>query len=252
MKTRVGLICLTAGGFLGHRCIEAQVLIQGGSTYAQDFNSPSLAQSGTSSALPQGWHTYNQAGSTYTADDGAKTASGIYSYGSSEATDRALGMIGNSANNLIIGAQFRNSGAAPITGLSISYNGEQWLNKDDNTDKLVFQYSLDASSLTSGNWTEVSSLDFASPVSATKGALNGDLDANRLLLTGSITGLHLNSDATLWVRWLNINMGAKKEDGLAVDNFAVTAIPEPGAYGLIGVIGLLGWSWYDQRARKRT
>ena len=46
-----------------------------------------------------------------------------------------------------------------------------------------FQYSLNATSLTTGNWIDVNALDFTAPVTtAVTGALDGNLGANRTIV----------------------------------------------------------------------
>ena len=58
-------------------------------------------------------------------------------------------------------------------------------------DRLDFQYSTDATAVTSGTWTDVNALDFASPNTAAVGATDGNAAANRTALTGTINGLTL-------------------------------------------------------------
>ena len=56
-------------------------------------------------------------------------------------------------------------------------------------DRLDFQLSTDATSLTTGTWVDYDSLDFNSPnINATAGALNGNSAGNQAPLSFSITG----------------------------------------------------------------
>ena len=49
-----------------------------------------------------------------------------------------------------------------ITSLDVAYTGEQWrLGTAGRPDRLDFQYSLDATSLTTGTWTDVDALDYS-------------------------------------------------------------------------------------------
>jgi len=67
--------------------------------YSQDFDS--LASSGTTAtALPAGWafsETGNNANTSYGIDNGGSNSGNTYSYGSTGATERALGSIQSSS-----------------------------------------------------------------------------------------------------------------------------------------------------------
>ena len=60
-----------------------------------------------------------------------------------------------------------------IAWITVQYTGEQWRlgAADANIDRLDFQYSTDATSLTSGTYVNVDQLDFVSPNNTTVGAL---------------------------------------------------------------------------------
>ena len=69
---------------------------------------------------------------------------------------------------MTIGAAFTNTNASAITSLTISYTGEQWrlgtaARTGTLTDQLDFAFSLDATSLSTGSWNDVNSLDFITP-----------------------------------------------------------------------------------------
>jgi len=195
--------------------------------FTQNFDG--LANSGTSSTLPLGW-AFNETGSnantTYTADDGTANGGNTFSFGTTSATDRALGML--RSGNLIstIGASFINNSGTVISSLQISYTGEMWRLGTSNTsaDRLDFQYSTNAISLTIGTWVDVDQLDFTSPItSGTVGKLNGNSTANRTLISYEITGLTINPGETFYIRWNDFDV-ISADDGLAVDDFSITAI----------------------------
>src|SRR5207253_8456303 len=90
-------------------------------------------------------------------------------------------------------------------------------------DRLDFQYSTNATSLTTGLWTDVDSLDFSSPITAgSVGLLNGNLAANRTSISSSVPSLAISNGATFWIRWNDLNASGA-DDGLAVDDFSLTA-----------------------------
>ncbi len=203
-----------------------------GATYTQDFDT--LASSSTSSSVPTGWDFYesgSNANTTYTAGNGGGTAGDTYSFGVTSSTDRAFG--GLQSSNLIpmIGAQFTNNTGSTITGLEITYTGEMWRAGVTNrgaADRLDFQYSTDAGSLSTGSWIDVDVLDFNSPVvNTTAGALDGNALANRAAISHTITGLNIPNGASFWIRWTDFNI-ASSDDGLAIDDFSLTPITGAG------------------------
>ena len=101
------------------------------------------------------------------------------------------------------------------------------------TDQLVFQYSLNATSIDSiaATWINVASLAFTSPNASTAGALNGNAVANRTALTGTLSGLTILNGSTFAIRWTDMD-NSGSDDGLAVDDLRVAAstiaaVPEP-------------------------
>jgi multicopper oxidase len=222
-------------------------------TYTQDFNS--LASSGTSSSLPSGWalsESGTGANTTYTANNGSLSTANTYSYGSTGNGDRAFGGLrgtGGSALVPTIGSAFTNTTGGTITSLAVSYTGEQWRlgASGQGPDRLDFQYSTNATSLTTGTWTDVNSLDFNSPVtSGTVGALNGNSAANRTAVSGTITGLSIAPGVTYRIRWTDFDRGgsAIADDGLAVDGLSITpAIASPTFATTVSVWNWLTSSW---------
>lgn len=184
------------------------------------------AGSTTNAAFPVGW-TINETGGgardneQYAVDTGSGNTGDTYSYGAAASTDRALGGLQSGTLIPMIGSSFLNDTGATLTSLAISYFGEQWrVGTVNRTDRLDFQYSLDATSLTDGTWTDVDTLDFTSTASATAGALNGN--TNRTAISGTISSLSIANGATIWFRWVDFN-ATGADDGLAIDDFSVTA-----------------------------
>jgi uncharacterized repeat protein (TIGR01451 family) len=199
-------------------------LITIGAAYTQNFNA--LAGTGTSGAVPEGWafsESGTNANTTYTAGNGTATSGDTYSFGASGDSDRAFGGLQSGSLIPTIGASFTNNTGSSITSLAISYTGEQWrLGATGRTDRLDFQISSDATSLTTGTWTDVDALDFTSPVSiGTAGALDGNAAANRTTIGSVINGLQIADGATFWIRWTDLN-ASSSDDGLAVDDFSLT------------------------------
>ena len=194
--------------------------------YTQNFNG--LAGTGTTgTALPSGW-AFSESGTganaSYGVNNGGSSTANTYSYGTA-AGERAFGVLrGNGAStfNSFIGAAFTNTTGSTITSLAISYTGEQWRKAGNGADTLQFEYSTNATSLTTGTWTGVSQLDFTSPVT-TAGATNldGNAAANRTAISYTITGLSITNGATYRIRWSEPTR-ATAHDGLAVDDLTIT------------------------------
>src|ERR1051325_2425570 len=163
-----------------------------GVAYTQDFNT--LANTGTSSTVPTGWafsETGTAANTTYTAGTGSGNAGDTYSFGAASNTERAFGGLQSGALIPTIGACFTNNTGGSVTSLVISYTGEQWrLGTAGRADRIDFQYSTNATSLTTGTWIDVDSLDFSSPVTTGPlGALDGNSSANRTNISFTIPNL---------------------------------------------------------------
>lgn len=191
-------------------------------SYSQDFDT--LASSGTSNLLPQDWvlsEIGTNANGNYTAGTGSSNTGDTYSFGATESSERALGGLQSGSLTPSFGSSFTNNTDSPITSLTITFTGEQWrLGATGRSDRLDFQYSLDATSLASGSWVDVDGLDFSSVVTTgTTGALDGN--ANSTLVTTTITGLNIPIGATFWFRWQDFNASGA-DDGLAIDNFSLT------------------------------
>ncbi len=201
----------------------SQISLINTSAYTQDFNT--LASSGTSSTMPSGWifsESGTNANTTYTAGTGAGNGGDTYSFGTL-ATDRAIG--GLRSGNLIplFGAGFTNNTGSRITALTIAFTGEQWrLGTTGRTDRVDFQYSLNATSLTTGAWSEQNQLDFSSPITTgTIGALDGNAVANRTAISFTMTGLNILNGSTIWIRWSDFDASGA-DDGLSIDDFSLT------------------------------
>ncbi len=196
------------------------------SVYTQNFDT--LATIGTTnSTLPVGWEMTESGGGArdneqYAADSGASFTGDTYSYGAASSTERALGGMRSGTLIPLFGVVFTNNTGNPITSLDISYIGEEWrLGTAGRTDGLLFEYSTDAVSLTTGTWTIYSALNFVTPDTVTTGAKNGNDAADRSSISAEITGLSISNGASFWIRWMEIDaMGA--DDGLAVDDFSLT------------------------------
>lgn len=195
-----------------------------GTAYTQNFDT--LANSGTSAVTPDGWgfiETGTNANTSYTAGTGSSNTGDTFSFGASGSSERAFGGLLSGSLVPTIGASFTNNTGGTISSLAISYTGEQWrLGATGRADRLDFQYSLNATALNNGSWTDVDALDFSSPITTgTVGALDGNAAANRTAVSSTIFDLNIPAGATFFIRWSDFN-AAMADDGLAVDDFSIT------------------------------
>ena len=202
--------------------------------YLQDFNglgtvtaSPVGGDLNNISATLNGWYfseTLTNANTTITAGTGSVGAGDTYNFGAAAAVDRTLGGLQSGNLNPTIGFYVTNSTGSTITSLIINYTGEQWrLGSTGRVDRMDFQYSQNATSLITGSWIDVDALDFTAPItSGPTGALNGNLVANRALVSNTIIGLYIPNGTSLFIRWLDFD-ATGAEDGLGIDDFSLTA-----------------------------
>jgi hypothetical protein len=218
---------------------QAQSCVQlNSTTYTQNFNTLPVTGASNILTLPIGF-AFSEAGSgnnaSYAASDGSSPTGDTYSFGTSTNTDRALGELTTGTVQSTVGACFvNNTGSAIMTAL-VGYTGEQWRlgTTGGAVDRLDFQFSTDATSITSGTWTNVDALDFATPnnVSA-PGALDGNAAGNRVVFapTALNPATPIAANATFYMRWLPSNITGAN-DGLAIDDFLLGFIAPPGLSG---------------------
>ncbi|MFO0567164.1 MAG: hypothetical protein U0263_15955 [Polyangiaceae bacterium] len=221
----LAVLALAVGLFVG-KSAAAQVSIPAPATPVTE-NFDSLANSGTSSAMPAGW-AFSEAGTgantTYTAGTGSATTGDTYSFGASGSNERALGALRSGSVASTWGASFVNDTGSPIVALAIAFVGEEWrLGAAGRVDQVDFQYSLDATSLTTGTWVDVNALDFVTPDQvAPTGAKNGNAAGERTALSGSISGFSIAPGGVFWIRWVDADVTGS-DDGLAIDDFSISA-----------------------------
>jgi hypothetical protein len=252
---------------------NAQVLLSGGLTYSQNFDTLASALVGTATTSPWtdnstlvGWYasrglpTPTTAWTSMRLDPGDNTSGQIHDYGATASTDRSLGSLGSGTPGTnAIGLRILNDTGAAFTGdITISYTGEQWRNGGNTAVQtiLTFGYATSASPFTSpisasstdGAFTPLASLNFNSPtVGATAAALDGNAAANQVALSGTILGITLNAGDEILLRWYDIN-DTGNDHGGGLDNLTVTfaTVPEP-TVAVLGGLGLLGMAFWRRR-----
>lgn len=206
------------------------------------------------SGLPEGWSLYR--GSTvvtsYGSSTGTTTTGGFYSFGSAGSTDRALGSLSSNASGggAMVLSLLNDTGHA-LSGLSLSYDGEQWRTGGYNgqgssvAQYLTLEYGFGDSYGSVSSWTDLKA-SFASPVyGGAAGAVNGNVQGLVADISASLA-LDWASGQTLWLRWVDLN-DANNDHALAIDNLSismasVSTVPEPGSSALLlAGLGAMGF-----------
>jgi hypothetical protein len=204
-----------------------------GVNFSENFNT--LAATG-STQLPNSFEfaIVKSSGLTYSADNGSLSTANAYSYGTTGSTDRALGELTSGSQATTIGACFTNNTNHAITSFLIGYTGEEWrLGVADGTvDRLDFQFSTDAGSISSGTFLNVDALDFTTPANSGAGSKDGNAAANRTVFAPvAITpAAPIQPEQTFYIRWQPTNISGAN-DGLAIDDFTIGSVLAPGVAG---------------------
>jgi len=208
-----------------------------GATATQNFNAGSL-DNGSGNMLntfPSGWGleeagSGSSANGFYRAGTGSSGAGDARSFGAANSQERAFGSVGSGSVRPTLGFGFTNNTSNTITQMNISYVGEQWRTGDSLplVDTLVFEYSLNATSIddSAATWVSVNALHFYSPTPVHQGSLDGNLAANQTSLSSTITAQVANA-STVYFRWRDGDISGT-EDGLAIDDFSMTVTTSGG------------------------
>ncbi|MBA4106621.1 MAG: hypothetical protein C0485_12760 [Pirellula sp.] len=133
-----------------------------------------------------------------------------------------------------------NTTGAPLSDVTVAYAGEQW-NQAQGTSTSgpeMLRVLVSSTSATSG-FTYYSSLDFTAPhqggAAANPTALNGNLPANRQVVTANITLPSAVPDGgTFYVRWHDWNDNGTSDHFLGIDDIRISGgVPEPSSLALL-------------------
>ena len=201
------------------------------SSYSQDFNTlPSTGTTTwTNNTTLTNWYaaSFNN---SFVVDNGSGNSGGLRSYGSTSASDRALGSLGsNTPTSPAYGIVLRNTSGGTITDIKVSYTGEQWRNGGNTASQpLAFYYGTSSSPITSitagaAGYISVSALNFISKTNTgTAAALDGNLSTNKTVFTNiAIPSLSLANNDYIILKWDDIN-DSGNDHGLAIDDVTIS------------------------------
>lgn len=233
-------------------------------TYAESFDSlsstvtsPATNVAWTNDSTLAGWSLFRASGTVaYQAGTGSSNTGAIYSFGSANASDRALGSVASGSTGTINYAlALTNNTGSALNSFTLRFDGEQWRNGGvAAVHSLTVQYGFGATYAAVGSsWvTAGAGFDFASLVNTTTAAaVDGNVAGKASGLGGTIA-TNWSAGDTLWIRWTDIdNTGS--DHGLAIDNVSLSvtaAVPEPSTYAML--LAGLGAVGFMARRRRRA
>jgi hypothetical protein len=226
--TKIALTIALAAGITA--VAQAQISFTGG-TYTQDANS----FAGTLVTVPAGWSFAFSGASTFNGvGNGSSNVGGAWAYGL--LGENSFGALRSSTpGNLTLAVNFTNNTGSTLTDLVIAFNYEQW--------RFANTSGWDLSG--TGGLAGVSMVNTADFVGSATG-VNGVPTSTPILLT--LTGLSIANGANFGLSWLTTDTTGA-DNGVSVDDFSLSVVPEPSIYMLLGVGILLCGQRFLRRSK---
>ncbi len=241
--------------------VFAQIQINPVEIYEQDFNTLTVTpffRPWTDNITLPGWYITEEV-------IGPGIIGGVDSWGTTDGQgDRAFGAAGAVNRSELIAVRFTNATPLDITGISVTFDGEQWSRSQSvipAASTLRFEYQVFEANVgyeyKSTGWTSVPALDFVSPnfASTVPENLDGNAPANSVQdLHAYIDWLTVAPGQEIWFRWVSyeVPLGTPVH-GLGIDNLRVSfsTVPEPAAFAsLAGPLALAASALPRRRRRK--
>lgn len=177
-----------------------------------------------------GWYVEKYGGSGtgvfFSANDGASNSGSVFSYGTTSATDRALGALASGTRISRAGVLLTNNTGATLNSLTISFVTEMWRKGNAAVAHVYpFSYKINAAGINDAtDFIPVTGLNLVTPnLTGTNDLARNGNDPNfRTAVTQTITGISWPAGQTLALRWDDVNE-AGNDDGLAIDDFVFSA-----------------------------
>jgi len=207
-----------------------------GGNYTQNFDNlfttvPANNTTQAATVLPAGW-TFSESGTnantTLRVDNGSSGTGDTFLYGATSSNERAFGSYASGSLTSIFGAQFVNNTGGTLNQFTLTFDGEQWRDGGSSAailNTLSFSYSLTATSLAAGTYTNDTGLNFTALVNnmTADAAKDGNAPSFRTAgITKTISGITWAAGTALWIRWSDVN-DPGNDDGLAIDNVVFSA-----------------------------
>lgn len=245
MKTAPYPALAILAGVLAYLSAPAAVSYDGG-LYTQTFDSlGSGAVTWTNNSTLAGWYAHQSAGASVPSSLNAPLAAGTgtgsgskgYWFNFGNGADRALGGSPASGTGTIsYGVALTNNTGSTLTGFDLSFDWERWFTADiSSTQNLRLSYSTDATSLTTGAYTEIPAglLTYTAPGGSTVWLASPEVQPRSV----SVSGISWAPGTRLWLRWQDINESGG-DHGTGIDNVSFSAdgssTPPPAATVQLG------------------
>ncbi|MCC5807282.1 MAG: hypothetical protein JJU00_13240 [Opitutales bacterium] len=284
MKIKVIIGCLAT--VLAAAGLSASSIAYSGGVWTENFNSIPVVDSdsrvtltgtdvvGNQVDLPglPGWQGARLGGSgsgnIALWEDSPGAGGRFYAWGAG--SNRSLGSLASGTNIQGFGAAFENTSGQAFTEVTVTYTRQIWHQQGTSTqnlyeNRLLFAYGLSADGIAADNFitnngmTLYPALDAVSVEENTVTGTSANTDPDRRVdgslpewseeVSATITGLEWGPGETLFIRWNDFDQ-AGFDAGLAVNDFSMVAIPEPGAAA--AALGLLAAAlvWRNRRTVK--
>jgi uncharacterized repeat protein (TIGR02543 family) len=226
----IPILLLVVGNVLGQVTYSTA-----NSNYTQNFDNlygtvPANNTTQASTILPTGW-IFTEAGTnantTLRNDNGSSGTGDTYLDGATSSNERSFGSYASGSLTSQLGVFFKNTTGSTLTQFTLTYTGEQWKDGGSATavlNKLSFAYAINPTSLTSGTYNNVTSLDFTALVNNTSAdaTTDGNASTKRTTITFTVTGISWANNQTLYLRWTDIN-DTGNDDNLAIDDLTFSS-----------------------------
>ncbi len=261
MKKTLAVIGLAAATLAG---AHAQIAFNIG-TYSEDFNSMPSTGNAT---YPTAWSGWKVSGTgtlpassvitsatspAFTTDNGTGTSGTVYNYGLNAGSNRSLGSISSGTTVPAFGVSLTNNSGITLTAsdLTMGFTARQWRTGSSSTanETWAFSYKIGGNLTDLTGWTSLASFNINEilTTSTVAGPVDGLASGNFTVLSPqTFTGLTWNAAEVLHLRWVDSN-DTGTDAGMAIDDFSLTAVPEPQVFALIGLAGL---AWVVFRKRR--
>lgn len=253
-KGYLWLVAVLISSGLGQDTGHAQVFMYNtvSSIYTQDFNQdlPSAAVTNpwNNGVTFPNWYAQHSLAplnvTQYRITFGQSTGINVYQWRNGPtATNGALGAIPvNATGDIHFGVAFQNNTGIDLTSFTLGYIGQQWriTTSGPTTLTVSYQFGNLMGDLLSGTWTPIPSLTFTSPNSnaASNTNVDGTLPANSQIFTPVTVTDNWVAGTQLWIRFTVENSPGFSQ-GLAIDDFVFSAIPEPQLPVLLALLAVI-------------